>query len=70
MQSDFNTKQYWEKRLSKKFTIEGVGFSKLGKYYNYWLYKMRKIIFFRHIPSLNYNWNNIKVLDIGSLDHL
>jgi len=64
--TNFNAEQYWEKRLLEKWGLQGVGFSGLGRYYNDWLYKVRKRVFYRHIPPLFKDWSEIDVLDIGS----
>lgn len=64
--SGFDAKQYWETRLTDKWGLHGVGYSGLGKYYNAWLYGVRRRVFFRHIKALVNNWSKIDVLDIGS----
>ena len=64
--SSFDAKQYWETRLTDKWGLHGVGYSGLGKYYNAWLYGVRRRVFFRHIKALVDDWSKIDVLDIGS----
>lgn len=62
----FQPKEYWEKRLKQKYTLQGVGFTKLGWYYNFWLYKIRKAVFFKQIKPLIHKKHYSSVLDIGS----
>jgi len=62
----YNAKNYWEKRLEKNWGLHGVGCINYGIYYNQWLYKVRKRVFIDHIRTLNLDFKNIKVLDIGS----
>ena len=64
--SGFDAKQYWETRLTAKWGLHGVGYAGLGKYYNAWLYRVRKRVFLRHVISLVDDWSKIDVLDIGS----
>ena len=59
------TKEYWESRLSKDYSLGGVGYFAIGKEYNYWIYRMRKRQFNKllkrfRIPS------SASCLDIGS----
>ena len=63
---EFNTKEYWEKRLKQNVGLQGVGCLGYGKYYNMWLYKVRAKIFNDSIRVLNLNFQELKVLDIGS----
>jgi len=62
----FQPKEYWEKRLKQKYSLQGVGFTKLGLYYNFWLYQIRKAVFFKNIKSLIHKKHYSSVLDIGS----
>jgi len=59
-------KDYWEKRLTEKWGLQGVGYLNFGLPYNQWLYRMRRQVFRRQIAELNLNLCNAKVLDIGS----
>ena len=38
----FNAKTYWEKRLSERFNLGGVGHFVFSEHYNKWLYKAKK----------------------------
>lgn len=62
----FDPKEYWEKRLKQDYSLQGVGFINLGKSYNNWLYKVRKIVFHKLIMSLKIDTRQCNVLDIGS----
>lgn len=64
--SSFNPKEYWENRLKDKWGLNGVGSLGLGRYYNEWLYRVRRRIFFSHVRPLFNDWSRIDVLDIGS----
>jgi SAM-dependent methyltransferase len=59
-------KDYWERRLTEKWGLQGVGHISFGLPYNRWLYRMRKRVFRRHIAGLGVNVNEANVLDIGS----
>lgn len=38
---DYRPKKYWEKRLSDRFNLSGVGHIDFNKYYNKWIYKAK-----------------------------
>jgi 2-polyprenyl-3-methyl-5-hydroxy-6-metoxy-1,4-benzoquinol methylase len=59
-------KDYWEKRLTDKWGLQGVGHISFGLPYNKWLYRMRRQVFRRHLASLKVNLSGADVLDIGS----
>lgn len=63
---EFDAKSYWEKRLQNNWGLGGVGHIGYGVYYNRWLYKVRKKVFNYYIRSLNLNFEQSRVLDIGS----
>jgi SAM-dependent methyltransferase len=62
----FNPQQYWENRLGKSYGLHGVGYLGLGKNYNTWLYRVRRAVFLRSMRSLDRDYRNADVLDIGS----
>ncbi|MBX7093198.1 MAG: class I SAM-dependent methyltransferase [Flavobacteriales bacterium] len=64
--SDFNAKEYWEKRLKNDYSLHGVGYIGLGEEYNKWMYKVRTRIFKRAIKKISLNNSSTNVLDIGS----
>lgn len=61
--SDFDVKQYWEKRLASNYNLQGVGYISYGKHYNSWMYRVRKKVF--HMISDKVKIDNKSVLDIG-----
>jgi SAM-dependent methyltransferase len=61
-----NPERYWEKRLKDRWGLDGVGYIGLGHYYNYWLYRVRRKAFLRHVKRLALEWSKLDVLDIGS----
>lgn len=58
--------QYWEDRLGANWGFESVGYYGLGRPYNYWLYKIRKLVFLRQMKALIEDFTSLSVLDIGS----
>ncbi|MEO8451504.1 MAG: class I SAM-dependent methyltransferase [Gemmatimonadota bacterium] len=80
--SEFDAQNYWEKRLRDHFSLEGVGYLRLGKQYNEWMYKVRRVVFDRvaekwaigqRAPSLREApaqpraaGSELRVIDIGS----
>src|ERR1051326_381948 len=63
---DFNPDDYWEKRLTKKKGLVGVGYTRLGSYFNFWAYKVRKHVFKKQFFSLGIKAKGASVLDVGS----
>lgn len=63
---EFKPGDYWQTRLSKKKGLEGVGYAKLGKYFNHWAYKIRKNVFLNLLKKHAIVPINKKILDIGS----
>jgi len=64
--SEFHNRQYWESRLGEHFSLAGVGYLRLGRRYNEWLYKARIPVFKRVTDGLQVDWAKARVLDIGS----
>ncbi len=62
----FDSRDYWETRLSKDFSFKGVGYARLGLRYNQWLYRLRARQFQRKLAHLPLNFADARVLDIGS----
>ncbi len=56
---------YWENRLEENFGLHGTGYIGLGKKYNNFLYRVRKYVFLHKMKSMNNNFSNLDVLDIG-----
>jgi SAM-dependent methyltransferase len=62
----FSARDYWESRLRQSYSLEGVGYRRLGRQYNTWMYRVRARVFARLARSLDVDWHPAKVLDIGS----
>ena len=60
-----DTKVYWEERLNKSYDLHSVGYKGLGKGYNRFMYKIRRIIFNNFIKKLNLQKQS-EIMDIGS----
>jgi SAM-dependent methyltransferase len=61
-----NAREYWEGRLSERWGLHGVGHLTYGRPYNEWLYRVRKVVFLRHVRDLPVEVSRADVLDIGS----
>lgn len=61
----YNPESYWEKRLSKNFSLTGVGHLGFGLEYNIWLYKARLHVINQLLKEKNVNCKGKKLLDIG-----
>ena len=59
-------KEYWEKRLSEKWNLHGVGHICYGQPFNEWAYRARKRVFMRQVCALPLNFPEARVLDVGS----
>ena len=62
----FNPQNYWEERLRRDFGPGSVGCVGMGKGYNLWLYRVRRKVFFRIVASLDIDFRQANVIDIGS----
>jgi len=58
-------KAYWQKRLSEKFSISGVGYANFSEYYNKWLYKAKIRILKRLLSAYCIAIHNKTICDIG-----
>ena len=66
MTEKFNPEDYWQTRLAEKFNLEGVGFTSLGKGFNFWMYRVRRYQFLRKLRKLKRDFSQAQILDIGS----
>ncbi|MFB0522653.1 MAG: class I SAM-dependent methyltransferase [Candidatus Bathyarchaeia archaeon] len=66
MPTKLDVKQYWEKRLSNCFSLEGVGCLGMGERYNWYLYKSKNRVMNRTLKKLHLSTRNKTVLDVGS----
>ncbi|HET9274559.1 MAG TPA: class I SAM-dependent methyltransferase [Gemmatimonadales bacterium] len=77
----FDPKQYWEKRLREHYSLAGVGYLRLGRRYNEWMYRVRSEVFERVLEGIASSetggaalaaawspawWRGRAVLDVGS----
>jgi 2-polyprenyl-3-methyl-5-hydroxy-6-metoxy-1,4-benzoquinol methylase len=64
--AQFDARDYWERRLKRNYGLEGVGFLRLGKGYNTWLYRLRRSVFLRRMRATGIDFTGAEVLDVGS----
>lgn len=61
----YEPESYWQKRLSKDFSLGGVGFLGLGAQYNKWLYKAKIRALSKLLEKRQVNPSGKRILDIG-----
>ncbi|HEX9166125.1 MAG TPA: methyltransferase domain-containing protein [Gemmatimonadales bacterium] len=66
MTGPFSVRDYWESRLRQSYSLEGVGYRRLGHQYNHWMYRVRAGVFTRVAGSLGVDWRRAAACDIGS----
>ena len=66
MQMKFDVKEYWEKRLSSCFSLEGVGCLGMSEHFNWYLYKLKNRVMNRTLKRLHLSTKNKTILDVGS----
>ena len=65
--TSFDNRQYWESRLREHYSLAGVGYLRLGRRYNQWMYRVRGAVFDRVVARLSpEGWVGRAVLDVGS----
>jgi 2-polyprenyl-3-methyl-5-hydroxy-6-metoxy-1,4-benzoquinol methylase len=64
--SSFDTRAYWENRLGQDWSLQGVGFSRLGRRFNDWAYRLRGERFAELVEHYLPEHKSARVLDIGS----
>jgi SAM-dependent methyltransferase len=62
----FRVRDYWESRLRQSYSLQGVGYQRLGTQYNKWMYRLRARVFQRVARGLGVGWSSARVLDVGS----
>lgn len=62
----FDPRDYWDRRLDRVWSLQGVGLVRVSRQYNGWLYRVRHRIFHRALASLDVDPRGAKVLDIGA----
>jgi SAM-dependent methyltransferase len=60
----YNPKEYWERRLAKRFSLKGVGHISYSEGYNTWLYRRKKRCIDEFFSGVDLAGKD--VLDIGS----
>lgn len=64
--ADFDPRAYWERRLSERYTLDGVGWIGLGEAFNTWMYRVRRHVFLRTLRPLAAHAPSLRVLDVGT----
>ncbi|HEV8599698.1 MAG TPA: class I SAM-dependent methyltransferase [Gemmatimonadales bacterium] len=67
----FDNRQYWETRLREHYSLAGVGYLRLGRRYNEWMYRVRGDVFDRVVAGIGSResgtgWSGAEILDVGS----
>lgn len=62
----FDTKAYWEERLTRDYSLAGVGWLGLGRAFNHWMYAVRQRVFRRVVLATVPLAPGTRVLDVGS----
>ena len=63
--TQYQPSEYWEKRLSRQFSLAGVGHLGFNLRYNIWLYKARLYTLRNILRKRDINFQKMKILDIG-----
>ena len=63
---NFDVKEYWDKRLSGFFSLDGVGCLGMGEHFNRYLYRMKDRTLSKVIRKLHLSLEKKSVLDVGS----
>jgi 2-polyprenyl-3-methyl-5-hydroxy-6-metoxy-1,4-benzoquinol methylase len=66
LSAPFDARAYWEERLQRSWSLAGVGYQRLGRAYNHWMYRVRERVFLRLAASLPVEWTAARVLDVGA----
>ncbi len=69
--SPFDNRRYWESRLREHYSLAGVGYLRLGRRFNEWMYRVRGEVFDRVVQAAGSRqqaagWRGSKVLDVGA----
>lgn len=65
MSTKVDAKRFWEKRLTDEHSLKGVGYSALGRGFNFWMYVVRKATFQTLIKRFFPKHYSSVVLDVG-----
>jgi SAM-dependent methyltransferase len=64
--TDTDPLEYWEGRLGKGLDLSRVGYLGLGRWYNHWLYAVRRRVFLRELRAAPIELSRSDILDVGS----
>lgn len=64
--SSFDARSYWESRLSSDWSLQGVGFRRMGRRFNEWAYRLRRERFVSIVNEVLPALTSARVIDIGS----
>jgi SAM-dependent methyltransferase len=64
--SSFDTRDYWEARLGADWSLQGVGFRRMGRSFNQWAYRLRGERFTSVVEEFLPDIAAARVLDVGS----
>lgn len=66
----FDNRQYWETRLREHYSLAGVGYLRLGRRFNEWMYRVRGAVFDETVREYGSagvrKWEGCEVLDVGA----
>jgi SAM-dependent methyltransferase len=73
----FDSGEYWEARLRENYSLAGVGYLRLGRRYNEWMYRVRGEVFDRVLAEIERgewgtaaesprSWRGADVVDVGA----
>jgi len=73
----FKSGEYWESRLRENYSLAGVGYLRLGRRYNEWMYRIRGEVFDRVLGEIaagrwggwnlgREGWRGAEVIDVGA----
>ena len=69
----FDNRGYWESRLREHYSLAGVGYLRLGRRFNEWMYRIRGEVFDRVVGAVGSGeqgagsgWSGKSVLDVGA----
>jgi 2-polyprenyl-3-methyl-5-hydroxy-6-metoxy-1,4-benzoquinol methylase len=65
MDKFFDARKYWDERLRKYSSLEGVGCVGLGERFNYWLYKSKVRTVRRMMRKYKLSFKGLRILDVG-----
>jgi SAM-dependent methyltransferase len=64
--TSLDVRRYWDMRLAAAPGLKGVGYLRLGRAYNEWMYRVRTDVFRRLLHNWNLSGRALHVLDVGS----